>query len=690
MLEVKNLSFSYKIGNREVEVLKNLNFNVSSGEFVGIQGPSGSGKSTLFYILGFLLKASSGQLRFNGLDITKMSGDELTVLRNQKIGFVFQQFHLLSRTSVLDNILLPTLYPSELAVKDSKSHYKKSKDKAKGLLKTLGIPKHSTHFPNQLSGGQQQRVAIARALIHDVDWILADEPTGNLDSESARQTLELLKELNQQGKTVILITHDREVSKYCSKVYLMKDGAFVEGQSNAVNSKSKSSVVNSLRSDDAMKSLRHSPRLPAISIATLGRIIKSVFPLALDNLLRNKAKSFLTQLGVIIGVAAVLITITLGQYAKRKILESYEILGVNKLMLRGHPNWYRKATDAAGVSFHGFDPERDLGAIQRIFPEITLLSPILLGWKNTVTSGGKSLENDVSVYGITPEYFAITHRSLLSGHMISPSHLENRSAVCLIGTEVVQRLFERTSPLGQIVTVTDRGSTSYPCQVIGILKPVVSNKEGLFPNKQLYLPYTYFQVAAAQGMNARVHDAALQLDSSADVELTGKKIKAYFNQKYEKTGVFYVDQDSTLVAQMKRFLNIFTMLIGAVACLCLVVGGIGVNNMMLVSVTERIKEFGIRKALGATQLSIRIQVLVESLILCFAAGVMGVFLGWGGYETLIYAASRFIPSLHFEWIFDPVAMFLSFISILVVGIASGLVPAQKAEKLQIIEALRSE
>jgi macrolide transport system ATP-binding/permease protein len=672
MLEVKDLSFSYKIGSREVEVLRKLNLKVSPGEFVAIQGPSGSGKSTLFYILGFLLKATSGEIRFNGLNITQMTGDELTVLRNQKIGFVFQQFHLLSRTSVMDNILLPTMYPSELAIPDPKYSIK-----GESLLKTLGIFKFASHFPNQLSGGQQQRAAIARALIRDVDWILADEPTGNLDSASARQTLELLKELNQQGKTVILITHDPEVSKYCSKVYLMKDGAFVQEPST--------SIKNGV--EVASQSI---PKLPAVSIRSLVRILRSVFPLALNNLLRNKAKSFLTQLGVIIGVAAVLITTTLGQYAKGKILETYEVLGVNKLMLRGYPNWFRKATDSAGVSFRGFDPEKDLGAIQRIFPEIKFLSPILLGWKNTVIAGGKSLENEVSTYGVTPEYFAITHRTLLSGHLISHSHLENRNAVCLIGTEIVQRLFERTSPFGQIITVTDRGSTSYPCQVIGVLKPVVSNKEGVSPNKQLYVPYTYYQVAAALGMNARIHDAAIQLDNHADVEITGKKIKAYFNQKYLKTGVFQVDQDSALVAQMKRFLNIFAMLIGAVACLSLVVGGIGVNNMMLVSVTERIKEFGIRKALGATQLSIRIQVLVESLVLCFAAGVMGVLLGWGGYETLIYAASKVIPSLHFEWIVDPIAMFLSFISILVVGVASGLVPAQKAEKLQIIEALRSE
>lgn len=681
MLEVKDLSFAYKIGNRHVEVLKKLNFNVSPGEFVGIQGPSGSGKSTLFYILGFLLKATSGRIKFNGLDITRMSSDELTVLRNHKIGFVFQQFHLLSRTTVLDNILLPTCYPSELASINSKKN-SKFKAKARALLETLGIPKHVSHFPNQLSGGQQQRVAIARALIHDVDWILADEPTGNLDSESARQTLELLKQLNQQGKTIILITHDAEVSKYCSKVYLMKDGAFVQTPDVV--------AAGAESSEASAKLLKRSIELPLFSITTLIRIVKSVFPLALDNLLRNKAKSFLTQLGVIIGVAAVLITVTLGQYAKRKILETYEVLGVNKLMLRGYPNWFRKATDSGGIPFRGFDPVQDLRAIQRIFPEISLLSPILLGWKNTVTAGGKSMENEVSTYGISPEYFAITHRALLKGHLISPAHLENRNAVCLIGTEIVQRLFERVSPLGQIITVTDRGSTSYPCQVIGVLKPVVSNKEGFFPNKQVFVPFTYYQIVASQGLNAQVHDAAIQIDPRADVELTGKKIKAYFNQKYSKSGVIYVDQDSALVSQMKRFLNIFAMLIGAVACLSLVVGGIGVNNMMLVSVTERIKEFGIRKALGATQLSIRIQVLVESLVLCLAAGMMGLLLGWSGYEVLIYTASKFIPSLHFEWIFDPIAMFLSFISILVVGIASGLVPAQKAEKLQIIEALRSE
>ena len=208
LFEIKDLVFSYKVDGKEVEVLKHLNFKVEPGEFVGIQGPSGSGKSTLFYILGFLLKPTSGVVRFDGVEITQLSTDELTVTRNQKIGFVFQQFHLLSKANVLENILLPTRYPSELSFRDPKYH-----DKAFAMAEKLGLGMHLHHSPNQLSGGQQQRVAIARALMNDVELILADEPTGNLDSKTAGQILDLLGELNRAGKTIILITHDSEVAK---------------------------------------------------------------------------------------------------------------------------------------------------------------------------------------------------------------------------------------------------------------------------------------------------------------------------------------------------------------------------------------------------------------------------------------------------------------------------------------------
>lgn len=677
MIEVKDLSFAYKIADRKVEVLKNLNFSVQAGEFVGIQGPSGSGKSTLFYILGFLLKPTSGRVSFGEADIMRLSEEELTVLRNQKIGFVFQQFYLLSKTNVLENILLPTRYPSETAPLDNPTAHAK----ALALAKKLGIDLHLHHLPNQLSGGQQQRVAIARSLMNEVDLILADEPTGNLDSQTAQETLSLLKELNRQGKTIILITHDSEVAQHCSKVYHLRDGAFtnvVENYPAPTHAPALTAQANSFK-------------IPGtLSFGIPWRTMRAVLPLVLENLVRNKAKSLLTMLGVVIGVAAVLAMVTLGQFTKRKILDSYESLGVNKLMIRGYPNRNLRASDKPPVNFTAFTWEKDFLPMKRIFPQVERMSPLLSAWRSTVAAGGIDISEKVGIYGVTPDYFDITNRKLLLGHLLNEFQVKNHSPVCVVGYEIADRLFKKTDPLGQILTISDRSSLNYPCRIIGVMAFQTSNKENSPPNLNVLIPYTYYMSMADNWWSAQIHEAALQIAPQADVEDAGKMVRAYFSKKYGKSGMFLVDSDSTLIAQMKRFLNLFSILLGSIALLSLIVGGIGVNNMMLVSVSERIREFGIRKALGATHRSLRVQILMESITLCAVAGLIGIMLGFSTYELAIFGATKFVPNVKFEWTFEPLAASLSLLAILGVGVASGFVPAVRTERLQVIEALRTE
>ncbi len=674
MFDVRDLSFYYQTGSRSVEILKDLNFQVQAGEFVGIQGPSGSGKSTLFYILGFLLGPSSGKIVFDNLDITDLSADELTVIRSKRIGFVFQQFHLLPGANVLDNIALPSCYPSELASPD-----RENKEKALTLAQELGLGTHLSHLPNQLSGGQQQRVAIARALMNDVDVILADEPTGNLDSHNAKLILDLLADLNKQGKTIILITHDSEVAKRCSRVYHLKDGKFTN-------------IIDHFRPAPRPEKSLSKPNVSLLpknySFSVYKKIGKSVFPLVIANLLRNKAKSMLTMLGVIIGVAAVLAMVTLGQFTKRKILNTYETLGVNKLLIQASPNWDLKATDMVFVTFQSFDWDRDLNPLKKLFPEIKYISPVMANGQNTAAAGGVSV--GVVTIGVTPEYLAITNRRIDMGQNFSPFHIESRSHVCLIGTSIAGRFFSRVTPLGKVINITDGQKHSFPCQVIGVLSSVITNSEWETPNSQVLLPYTYLRTVGQDWLTKQINEVTLKIESEADVQAAGKKVRAYFDQKYGKAATFTVDSDSTLIAQMKRFLTLFSVLLTAIALLSLIVGGIGINNMMLVSVTERIKEFGIRKALGATNRSLRIQVLMESMGLCMVAGILGVLFGFGAYELMIYGATKFVPHLTFEWVFEPLAAILTVVSIVAVGIASGFVPALRAEKLQVIEALRSE
>jgi putative ABC transport system permease protein len=259
----------------------------------------------------------------------------------------------------------------------------------------------------------------------------------------------------------------------------------------------------------------------------------------------------------------------------------------------------------------------------------------------------------------------------------------------LIGSEIVERLFKNVEPVGQIIFVTRGDNLAYPCRVQGVLRPQSSNKEWRKPNLEIHLPYTYFQQVNSD-WNNEMHDFIAQLYPGTDIERTGLGIRRYFEQKYGKSGNFRVDNDSLLLAQMKKFLGLFAVMLSAIALITLGVGGMGINNMMLVSISERFKEIGLRKAVGATDRSIRIQFLFESVFLSTIAGMMGVALGFSGYEMIIFVASKFVSKLNFEWVMEPVALVLSLVSILVVGLASGIVPAVKAERLQVIEALRSE
>lgn len=674
ILEAKDLYSSYFIGSREVGVLHGLNLTINRGEFVGIQGPSGSGKSTLFYILGMLLRPSRGQLFFDDIDVTTLSSDELAQLRNRKIGFIFQQFHLIPKTSVLENILVPTHYPSETAMPEEKH-----RTKAIGLAEQLGLGKHLGNFPNQLSGGQQQRVAIARALMNDVDLILADEPTGNLDSHNALQVLELLKELNRRGKTIIMITHDSSIAKHCSKVYHIHDGAF---RNTEINFQPEISVALSTEGD--IQKLTEGNRFSVIS-----KIARSTFPLAKKGLLRNKPKSALTMLGVTIGVAAVLVTVTLGQFIRQKILETYESLGTNKIVLQGYAKQGNLSDAQAAYPFTKFNWDRELLTLKKLIPGMTAATPLFYKHMVHASAGGISTSDQTSIIGVNQDYTTVTNRPVRIGRNISAWHIENKSPVCLVGIDIAKILFAHSNALNQFITIDDPAKLSFTCQIIGILGPK-SNEGWSSLNLNVVLPYTYFQSIIDTPRAAELHDILLTAPSSGNVEKIGERLLKYFEQIYGSTGWFTIDTNSALIAQMKKFLTLFSLLLGAIALITLAVGGIGINNMMQVSVAERIKEFGLRKALGATNRSIRIQVLMESFALCTVAGLVGIVLGFCLYSVLIFGAAQVVPRLRFEWVVEPLAMLLSVASIVVVGVLSGLIPAIRAERLQIIEALRSE
>lgn len=673
LIQARKVSFSYASENRPKQVLQDVSFTINRGEMVAIQGPSGSGKSTLFYLLGGMLAGASGSIRILNTELAGLNDSELALFRNRHIGFVFQQFHLLARANVLQNILLPTSYPVETAQVTPADHAR-----ARDLTKKLGIHDLAESLPNQLSGGQQQRVAIARALMRDVDLILADEPTGSLDSQSAAQVMDVLKELGRSGKTVVIITHDHEIARQCQRILEFKDGK----------------IQNAETSPQLTENVTPAPSTnPPLWGNNRTKLALRSLPTVFGNIWRNKLKSMLTMVGISIGTASVLSMLSLGEFTKRRMLEGYESLGVNKIRLTGYRNWRLSADELrkSPAIFQSFQMATDVKSITEIFPEIAQISPFIVSWGSKASYGGKQVTEDIFLEGTNPSYFTITSGKLRSGEFFDQHHVDRRDRVCVVGPDVPKMLQIRPDDApGIFINITARdGKGAFPCKMIGVLESQRSEEQWYKPNLRVVMPYTTVQTTG-NIWDSQIRSLAIGLARGADVAATGAKIVNYFEGVYGKSGEFNVDQNSKLVSEMKRFLTLFTWLLASVAFLTLAVGGVGIHNMMLVAVSDRLKEIGLRKALGATAASIRVLFLAEAITLCGTAGLIGMVAGYGVCQGAIYMASKLMKGVEYEWVFNPWAFAISGIAIVTVGILSGLMPALKAESLTVIDALRSE
>lgn len=670
MIEIKNLHFTYK--NHEqisTEILKDISLTIRDGEFVAIQGPSGSGKSTLLHLLGLFLTDYSGSIKIDGKELNTFNDLEKAKYRGDNLGFVFQQFFLLSQYTVKENIFLPTHYPSELPPFNVKQ------EEFDQLLKLLDIEKYLDYYPPQLSGGGQQRVAILRALIKNPSIILADEPTGNLDSNNANYILEILRRINQLGKTVVIITHDNEVAKRCDRIISIKDGKIFNDQEN-----------NVIKSISTKKSFNKNLPQKFFSINEQYSIqmIMRLLTIAFKNILQHKIRSSLTMLGIIIGIAAIFAMITLGSFTKDKVIESYSKIGANTIAFTGTKNWWQKATDKTSIEFREFTPT-DFKNIMNIFPDIKSFSPTVRDWDEKIIYKGIIVDQDVEIVGINHNGLSLLNRKLLIGRNFSPLDVESQQPLCIVGYDYQKKFFKTSSPIGKIIFIHYQ-STSYSCKVIGLLDYTKNGRSWEVPNLQIYMTYKL----VARITNRYISKLVIQFKNDSITNLTenANALKKYFVLKYKTAGEFSINEEDLMISQMKLFLTLLTVVMGIMALITLIVGGIGITNMMLASISERLHEIGIRKACGATDKSIRLQYILESSILCSIAGIMGIIIGFAIYQGTLFVVSKLLPTLEYTWIFNYLAFFIAIISFLLVGFFSGLIPAIKAEKMQIIDSLK--
>jgi macrolide transport system ATP-binding/permease protein len=651
LLEAENITKTYRIGEVDVRALQGVSLTIETGEFIAIMGPSGSGKSTLMHLLGFLDTPDSGSFRLMGKDTAHLKEEEYAFLRNRVIGFVFQQFNLMTRSTALENVCLPLLYSEDRAG---------DLDRSQAMLGKVGLSDRVKHRPNELSGGQQQRVAIARALVNKPLMILADEPTGNLDSKSGKEILEIFRDLHQQGMTIVLVTHDENVGNAAERIIRMHDGKIVSDEKRPDFKKKEIPLEAQPHLQDFSKGKKYNSEEFIEHFKQACRMIAS-----------NKLRSFLSMLGVLIGVACVITMLALGRGARESITEQLSRLGSNLLSVR--PGSV-KVHGVEGLATTRFDFEdtkamQGIAYVKKVSPQVTGPGQLVYGNKNWSTQ----------VMGVTPDYASVRNQEPVSGRFFTADENQTRQRLVLIGQTVQRELFGNEDPIGQTIKIN-----RVNFRVLGILPSLGANA---FHDQD--------DVVVIPLMTAMRRLLGKDYLDQIDVEIADLKempaaqeaINAMIIRRHHLTPDRYDSFNIRNYADIQQALTsttkTFSVLLGCVAAISLVVGGIGIMNIMLVSVKERTREIGLRKAIGATPRDILMQFLVEAVVVTFIGGLAGI-----GLAAVISWTIAAIA--HWKMIITLDSLLLAFFCSASVGIIFGLWPAKQAAALDPIRALRYE
>ena len=669
-IRISSLGRYFQRGETTVRALHGLNLTIQQGEFIALVGPSGSGKSTLLNLLGGLDRPSSGELWLNDLPLHSASSDDRTRHRKERVGFVFQSFNLLPRLTALENVAVPLMLAG--VPKDERE------SRARALLERMGLGSRLDHFPAEMSGGEQQRTAMARALVHQPDLILADEPTGNLDSVTGESIMKLLRDLNrEQGITLVVVTHDQDVADYADRIVRLRDGEIV-----AIEEREKTSADRTTVNND-QNTGQHGNK----GDLTLGDTLRT----AVRNLGRRPVRNILTAGGVLIGIVTLVAMVSFGVGVQREVQRNFETIGLENLFVG--PRF--------GES-DGFDPfahpettvplTPDVVAQIAAMPDVIGVTPSLAlpaGMDIKLRLAGDQIPVRIADSGGTPFRFGPPARS----NIIAGSEFGEQGAGVLLVVGLADQLLNEGQTYEDLVgrqivlTVTlPRGeSAEFNSAIVGVQDGFGSRSLDLGLEERLAMKAWWFGdpgFLEQDGYDQLIVQAA---DLAAVPVVTAAIEDLDLN----------VQSLDAILDVANQVLALLQALLGSVGGLALLVAALGVANTMMMAIYERTREIGVLKALGASAGEIRRLFTVEAGMIGLIGGIMGLILGmllgrlvdWIGHRYLINEGVTGVGQLSVVpwWLALGAVVFATLI-----GILAGLYPAARAARLDPVTALRHE
>ncbi len=643
LLEFEALSRSYQAGDQVVHALRDVTLRIEAGELVAIMGVSGSGKSTLMNILGCLDQPTSGSYRVAGQETRTMRPDELARLRREHFGFIFQRYQLLGDLTAQRNVEIPAIYAGMPTPQ--------RQERAHRLLDRLGLSDRTSHRPGELSGGQQQRVSIARALVNGGEVILADEPTGALDSTSSEEVLRILQELNAHGHTVIIVTHDAKVAAHAHRVIALSDGLVVADRRTQPH-------------------VGHSDEreVPAAATESWWRNVVARFveagAMAIRSMASHRMRTALTMLGIVIGIASVVTVVAVGEGYRRQILSEISSLGTNTIDVYPGRN-FGDIRSGLARPLNASDA-RALATLEYV----DSVTP-LIGTSVSLRRGNVTRTSSVS--GVGDAFFRVRGYGFATGQAFGASAIRSQTQEAVIDGNVERALFPDGSPaLGQVILLG-----SVPVRIVG----VTEKQHSVFysdDSLNVWIPYTT-AMARMTGQDS-FRSITLRIRDDANTKAAEEGVKRLLTLRHGKLD-FFLSNNDAMRQSFERASEASQLLISAIAVISLIVGGIGVMNIMLVSVVERTQEIGIRMAVGARQTDILQQFLIEAVLVCLLGGVVGIAL------ALAIALGLELLGSPWKMIVSGTSIVVAFVVSSVIGIVFGFLPARNAARLNPIDAL---